>query len=91
MALYAHAVIEVGDRKYARGATVPEDTPGLEVLMESGAVSEEKHDAAADAPLPPPGVVEIDGVRYVRSADAADSDTAEALSLRSLPTESDDA
>jgi hypothetical protein len=73
MTLFAHALIEVGDTKYKRGDLVPEDLPGLDELIEGGAVSPETYNPASDE-VGPPDVVEIDGVTYVQAEDSAGGD-----------------
>lgn len=72
MALYAHAVIEDGDTKYQRGDTVPDSLGGLDELRANGAVSDQPYDPDAE-PTQTPEVVEIDGVRYVKASDDADT------------------
>lgn len=39
---YAHAVLEHGPMKYQPGDVVPDSLPGLEELLERGAVSEQQ-------------------------------------------------
>lgn len=73
MPYFAHALIELEDgSRIQRGDTVPDELPGLEDLLESGAVSEDEYDAEADV-AGPPEYVEIDGVRYVKTSDAVES------------------
>lgn len=73
MAYYAHALINDprSGKRYRQGDKVPDDLPGFDELVEGGAVSAEKYDPAADV-LPPPGIVEIDGVRYVKAEDTTE-------------------
>ena len=79
---YAHAVIEVpvdaddpgkGVVKYNRGDTVPDDLPGIDELVESGAVRDDEYDSS-DEPTQVPDFVEIDGVRYIKTSDGASSE-----------------
>lgn len=75
MTLYAHALIELGDRKIPRGAQVSADEFDPETLKayrEAGTLSEDPYDPAADKSLPPVQV-EIDGVVYVQSNDGMEA------------------
>lgn len=71
---YAHAVIELDDRTIQRGDKVSKsdfnDADRYAELVEGGAISDSHYDPAADE-VPPPDVVEIDGVRYVKTKDAS--------------------
>lgn len=78
---YAHALIEIpvdpedasqGVTLYKRGAEVPSDLPGIDYLYEGGSVSDDPYDPEADK-VPAPDVVEIDGVKYVKSSDGAET------------------
>lgn len=78
---YAHAVIEVprdaedpsaGVVTYQRGAEVPDDLAGMDELREYGSVRDESYDPAEE-PAQTPDVVEIDGVRYVKTGDDANT------------------
>lgn len=71
---YAHAVIELEDRTIQRGAEVSEadfaDADRYEELVDGGSISDQPYDPEVDE-VDPPDVVEIDGVRYVKSTDAS--------------------
>lgn len=65
---YAHAVIELDDRTIQRGDKVFEDdfsTESWDELVDGGSIADEPYDEAADV-VPPPDVVEIDGVKYTK-------------------------
>lgn len=71
---YAHAVIEVpvdpedatlGVTRYELGDEVPSDLPGYDELAEYGSVSDDPYDPSVEV-QPPPQIIEIDGVKYVR-------------------------
>lgn len=65
---YAHAVIELEARTVQRGDEVSKDdfsAESWEELLDGGAVSDEPYDEAADV-VPPPDVVEIDGIKYTK-------------------------
>ena len=69
--LYAHALIELGDRKIPRGSQVDSsefDEVTLKELTAAGSLDEKAYDPAVDK-LPPPAEVEIEGVVYVQSTD----------------------
>jgi hypothetical protein len=83
MALYAHAVIDAPNgKRYERGDEIDEsdfvvkddDTDHVAELLDGGSLSEEDYDPAADE-VPAPDVVEIDGVRYVKTTDASKEKT----------------
>lgn len=74
--MYAHATIELADgRKFQRGDEIPRDfatdLPGMSELVEAGSVRDEPYDPANE-PTQTPDTVEIDGVVYVKAADAAE-------------------
>jgi hypothetical protein len=73
---YAHAVIELDDRTIQRGEKVSEsdfnDADRYAELVEGGSISDADYDEAEDE-VPPPDVVEIDGVRYVKTKDSSAS------------------
>lgn len=74
----AHALIEYTDDdgevvRIARGATVTEDVPGYDELVEAGSVSDEDYDPAVEKP-PAPEQIEIDGVVYVKASDGAETE-----------------
>jgi hypothetical protein len=69
MDLYAHAVIELetGNR-FNRGDFVPDGTfegEELQELLDGGSLSEEEYDESVEA-VPPPAVIEIAGIKYVK-------------------------
>lgn len=73
--LYAHAIIELGDRKIPRGAQVQPDEFTEDTLVafkDSGTLSEQPYDPAKDR-LPPPAQVEIEGVVYKQANDGAEA------------------
>jgi hypothetical protein len=64
--MYAHALIELGDRTIQRGEEVYEDdfTPDdWAALVEGGALSDDEYDEKSDE-VPMPDEVVIDGIRY---------------------------
>lgn len=76
---FAHAVIEIprdaedptkGVDLYQRGDSVPDDLPGYDELVDAGSVSDDEYDPENE-PTQVPDYVEIDGVRYVKTADGA--------------------
>lgn len=71
---YAHAVIELDDRTIQRGDEVSKadfnDADRYAELVEGGSISDSPYDESEDA-VPPPDVVEIDGVRYVKTKDSS--------------------
>lgn len=71
---YAHAVIELDARTIQRGDKVSkadfDDADRYAELVEGGSISDAPYDEADDV-VPPPDVVEIDGVRYVKTKDAS--------------------
>lgn len=77
---FAHAVIDAPDgTRYQRGDEVDESKfvsheEELAELRDGGAIRDEDYDPAADV-SPAPDVVEIDGVKYVKTADAAEEAT----------------
>lgn len=65
---YAHAVIELESRLIQRGDEVSADdfsADSWDELVEGGSISDEPYDEVEDT-VPPPDVVEIDGVKYTK-------------------------
>lgn len=75
---FAHAVIDASDgTRYQRGDEVDLEKfteEELAELQDGGAIREEDYDEAADV-VPAPDVVEIEGVKYVKTTDAAEEAT----------------
>lgn len=71
----AHALVELSDgTKYARNDSVPDKVAEANPeLIEGGAFSKEPYDPEADK-SPLPETVEIEGVRYIKVSDAANSE-----------------
>ena len=73
---YAHALIENPEdgTKFRRGDEVPAKfAKANPELVEGGAIRDEEYDPAVDV-SPMPDEVEIDGARYIKVSDAADTE-----------------
>jgi hypothetical protein len=80
---YAHSLIEVpvdpedvskGVIKYDRGDSVPTNLPGMDELIEGGAVSNEQYDPSIDV-VGPPMTIDIDGITYIQASEAHGEET----------------
>lgn len=75
MPYYAHAVIELENRKIQRDAQLTDEEaqalPGFEELVEGGALNQDPYDPKVDE-VPMPDTVEIEGVTYIKVSDGAE-------------------
>ena len=73
---YAHALIENPEdgTKYRRGDEVPAKfVKANPDLVEGGAISDDPYDPQVDV-SPPPAEVQIEGARYIKVEDSADTE-----------------